>query len=219
MKHLLRFFAAFILIFLLNFHTSNAQDFEAAKNISLDYGLNVLLSRQGMDATASSYAALSGAYFFDLKNGIRFGYNHYFGYDNSRNGFAFPVYYGYRTKSKVREKELVFDTFADFLTSLLGSIFPSRAEFNIGPVLGYIKPEKSAGIYDEEYKLTNKFFVAANARGRFTFQIKRINLGICFGLSYIPTKNFYYVSSTPFLNGEKTFWSLDGAFTLGYSFD
>lgn len=218
MNHLLRISATSIVL-LLNLQTSKAQEFEPAKDISLDFGVNVLLSRQGMDATASTYAALSGAYFFNLKNGVRLGYNHYFGYDNSRNGFAFPIYYSYRTKSKVSEKELVFDTFADFLTSLLGSIIPSRAEFNLGPVLGYIKPEKGGGIYDEEYKLTNSFFMAANAKGRFTFQIKRVNLGICFGLSLIPTKNFYYVSSNPFLNGKKTFWSFDGAFTLGYSFD
>lgn len=194
-----------------------AQEFEPAKDFGSEFGLTGMFGKEGIDGNNSAYVGFTGAYFYDLKNGLRVGINRYYNFSGAEYAYTLPIYFAHRTKSSRSNEPFVFDTFGEFLLQLFTHIIPGRAEFNAGPVIGYFKSTNQT--ISNGYKLTNPVYLAANAKLRLTFQIWRFNLGGSFGASYIPSKNFYLVSPDPVFNGNRTSWSLEiGAF-LSFSFD
>lgn len=194
-----------------------AQEFEPAKDFGSEFGITGMFGKEGIDGNNSAYVGFTGAYFYDLKNGLRVGINRYYNFSGAEYAYTLPIYFAHRTKSSRSNEPFVFNTFGEFLLQLFTHIIPGRAEFNAGPVIGYFKSTNQT--ISNGYKLTNPVYLAANAKLRLTFQIWRFNLGGNFGASYIPSKNFYLVSPDPVFNGNRTSWSLEiGAF-LSFSFD
>ncbi|HOK62255.1 hypothetical protein [Tenuifilum sp.] len=194
-----------------------AQEFEPAKDFGSEFGITGMFGKEGIDGNNSAYVGFTGAYFYDLKNGLRVGINRYYNFSGAEYAYTLPIYFAHRTKSSRSNEPFVFDTFGEFLLQLFTHIIPGRAEFNAGPVIGYFKSTNQT--ISNGYKLTNPVYLAANAKLRLTFQIWRFSLGGNFGASYVPSKNFYLVSPDPVFNGNRTSWSLEiGAF-LSFSFD
>ncbi len=215
MKHLYIFFG----IVFLTFTEIAAQELEPAKEIGAEIGVKIMLGKQGVEENLSVFQSVSGAYIFDFKHGIRSGFTRYSEFEGTKNGYSIPLYYAYRTKSKLNKNEEIFiDLFSDLIIGIFTSLIPNRMEYNIGPSFGYFSEDLGTATA-KSYKLQNKYYVSEDARLRLTFQIWRFNLGGNIGLSYIPSKNFYYVSSDPFANGNRTNWSFDAAAILSFSFD
>lgn len=209
-----------IFLFALPFFVAfkaNAHEFEPAKDIGLEFGINGMFGKEGIDGNSSPFLGISGAYFYDLRNGVRVGISKYYDYIGTPYGYLFPMYFAHRSESRRSNEPIEFETFGDFILQLFTHLIPNRAEFNAGPVFGYFKSTNQP--ITDGYKLNNPIYLAVNAKFRLTFQIWRINLGGSFGANYIPSKNFYLVSPDPMLNGNRTSWSLEAGAILSFCFD
>jgi len=215
MKHL---YYILTITFSLVYTEITAQEFEPAKEVGAEFGSKAMLGKQGVSGNYSFSKSVSVAYFYDLRNGIRTGFTHYSEFEGVHKGYSLPIYYAFRTKSRQNNEEIIVESFGDLLVGILTYLIPNRIEYNIGPSFGYFQ-EDPGSVTNNSYKLNNKYYLSADARLRLTFQIWRFNMGGNFGLSYIPSKNFYYVSSDPFANGNRTNWSFDVAAILSFSFD
>lgn len=204
-------------VFLVTAFNVKAQEYEPAKDLGSEFGITGMFGKEGIDGNSSPFYGISGAYFYDLRNGVRVGINRYYDYSGAQYGYLLPIYYAHRTSSSRSKAPFEFETFGEFMLELFTHLIPGRAEFNVGPVLGYFKTSNQT--INNGYKLTNQAYLAANAKIRLTFQIWRFNLGGNFGASYIPSKNFYLVSPDPMLNGNRTSWSLEAGAILSFSFD
>jgi len=216
MKHLCHILT---ITFSLVYTDITAQEFEPAKEVGAELGFKAMQGKQGVSGNYSFFQSLSGAYFYDLRNGIRTGFTHYNEFEGTLKGYSLPIYYAFRTKSRQNNnEEIIVESFGDLLVGILTYLIPNRIEYNIGPSFGYFQEDPGSAV-NNSYKLNNEYYLSADARLRLTFQIWRFNLGGNFGLSYIPSKNFYYVSSDPFANGNGTNWSFDVAAIFSFSFD
>ncbi|MEW5846211.1 MAG: hypothetical protein AB1777_08100 [Bacteroidota bacterium] len=214
--HSTRFYILSVMLVFLAI-SIKAQEFEPAKDFGSEFGITGMFGKEGIDGNSSPFWGISGAYFYDLRNGVRVGINRYYNYSGAQYGYLLPIYYAYRTRSSRSNAPFEYETFGEFMLQLFTHLIPGRAEFNVGPVLGYFKTSNQP--ITDGYKLNNQAYLAANAKIRLTFQIWRFNLGGNFGASYIPSKNFYLVSPDPMLNGNRTSWSLEVGAILTFSFD
>lgn len=208
---------AFIAFFLFLITNVKAQELDFANVAGVEFGVSDLIAKEGAPDNISFGWGISWAYFFDLKHGVRTGITRYYDTQGADYGIIVPILFSKRTPSK-RDYSNDAETLGGFIfRSLFSGIFPWRGEYSIGPAFGYFRP--SSNTYEEEYKLSNKFFFAVNGGIRVSAQIWRFNFGGKIDLSYVPTKNFYFVSSDPQWNGIKTAWMVNGGLFLSYSFD
>ncbi|HDP75485.1 MAG TPA: hypothetical protein ENN49_06380 [Bacteroidales bacterium] len=156
-----------------------AQEFESAKDLGSEFGITGMFGKEGIDGNNSAFVGVTGAYYFDLKNGLRVGINRYHNFSGTKHGYTFPIHYAHRSKSSRSNEPLVLDTFGEFLLQLFTHLIPGRAKFNAGPVIGYFKSTNQT--ISNGYKPINPVYLAANAKLRLTFQIWRFNLGGNFG--------------------------------------
>jgi hypothetical protein len=208
---------AFIAFFLFLISMVKAQELDFSNAAGIEFGASDLIAKEGAPDNISFHCGVSWAYFFDLKHGIRTGITRYYDTQGADYGIIVPLLFSKRTPSK-RDYSNDAETFGGYLfNTFFSGIFPWRAEYTIGPAFGYFK--KSSNINEEEYKLSSEFFFAINGGIRVSAQIWRFNLGGKFEVGYVPTKNFYFISSDPQWNGIKTAWMFHGGLFLSYSFD
>ncbi|MBC7124882.1 MAG: hypothetical protein H5T24_04575, partial [Bacteroidales bacterium] len=67
-----------------------AQEFEPAKDFGSEFGLTGMFGKEGIDGNNSAYVGFTGAYFYDLKNGLRVGINRYYNFSGAEYAYTLP---------------------------------------------------------------------------------------------------------------------------------
>ncbi len=190
--------------------------------IGASMGFGAVIIKQQRPSLFIPKSSLSYSYHPDSKHGFRTGIS----YSNNVEGcdeiFEIPIYYSYKTKSKHDHEIKSISSILD----LFGLLFPQRVEFFVGPSLGYIERKDdyfnatSANnqYYSDEFVADRKISLSFDISAKPSYQIGPVNIYFSFGVGYLLTRNFKYVSDNPFLSGKRPCFNIKGDIGLSISF-
>lgn len=189
--------------------------------VGASVGFGALVIEQHRPSLFIPKTVLSFSYHPDLKHGFRTGLS----YSNSVEGcdeiVEIPLYYSYKTKSE-RNHEVSISSLSD----LIGLLLPHRVELNVGPSIGYLKRNgdysKAASsnnqYYSDEFVADRKISLSFDIYAKPSYAIGPVNIYLGFGVGYLFTKNFRYVSDDPILKGNRPGFKINGEVGLSISF-
>ncbi len=185
----------------------------------------------------STQINLEAAEFIEPNIGIRTGIISYSEMSHSKWGFKVPVLLAFRTSNTKLDYDYDYDyenqhrilphITSDLMYSLLFNL-PMRFEFNIGPAIGYLHPNKENKELNteekrkrEDYFLNTRLLVTLDANVKASFVIKQVNIGISGGVSLLATRNYKYYAIDDFADekdGKIARWMGNISFNASYRF-
>lgn len=190
--------------------------------VGASVGFGAIIIKKQRTSLFIPKSTISYSYHPDSRHGFRTGIS----YSNNVEGcdeiFEIPIYYSYKTKSKhdpeIKSVSSILDLFS--------FLFPQRVEFFLGPTLGYIKRKddylfatsSNNQYYSDEFVADRKISLSIEIAVKPSYQIGPVNIYYSFGVGYLLTRNFKYISDNPLLRGKRPCFNLKGDVGLSISF-
>ncbi len=194
--------------------------------IGSSVGFGALVIEQHSPSLFIPKTSVSFGYHPDLKHGLLTGIS----YSNSVEGcdevFEIPLFYSYKSKSERNHGVISASSFSELIFQIIGQILPHRVEFCVGPTLGYINrnsdylkaTSSNNQYYSDEFIADRKISLSFDIYAKPSYAIGPVNIYLGFGVGYLITKNFKFVSDDPFLSGKRPCFNVKGDVGLSISF-
>ncbi len=182
----------------------------------------------------SRQISLEAVKFIKPYTGIRTGIINYSEMSHSKWGFKVPILLAFRTANIDPDSDsdnnchcCDQDFMSEFI-NILSSVLPVRYEFNIGPAIGYLYPNREnkrlnseeKRLY-EDYFLDKRVLVTLDANVKASYAIDRVNIGVSGGVSFLATRNYKYYSLNNYpgkRDGKIARWMGNVSFNASYRF-
>ncbi len=216
------FLVFFLFITIPTISLSQIRNYEVGASM----GFTAITNNQRNPSLFFQKTTVSFGYHPDLKHGIRTGLS----YSNSVEGcdevFEIPLYYSYKSKSERSHGVISASSISEFVFQVIGLLLPHRVELSVGPAIGYIKRNNdyfkvnssNNQYYSDEFVADRKISLSFDIGAKPSYAIGPVNIYFGFGIGYLLTKNFKYVSDNPNLSGNRPGFIIKGDVGLSVSF-